>query len=59
MSPNDCYRCDACGASFLARHLAQNRFLDPVCPVCASLLITRVATRDERVNAAVIESNCL
>ena len=59
MSPNDSYRCDACGAASRAGDLAQNRFLDPLCPACASLRITRIPSRDERVNSAVMESNCI
>jgi hypothetical protein len=56
---NDSYGCEVCGARFRGRDAGHNRYLDPICPRCASVRILRIPSRDERLDSAVIESNCL
>jgi ribosomal protein S27AE len=57
MSPVDMWRCDRCQTVFVAKHAAQDRYLDPLCPHCGSMRLSSLSGHDQRLDAAVADSN--
>lgn len=45
------YHCDACAAVFLSSRAKANRYLDPVCPQCESIRLTRVRSTSEALGS--------